>query len=289
MKEQSRRGERWEWARHKAITAHGAGVWKAIRPAEVQQRLSDVEYAIAARLNLGLNPFPARAMAALPEHCPLCIHSQTGAPVLLRDDPWHWLTCAPLTRGELTRRHDAVVDATARVAQLVGAQVQKEVHGLDPHSNKRPDLMIVFPGRTLLNDVVVTHSLTSSRVARGQNAATTKQAEKHKKYAGVASRLGAELLNLSVDTCGGVASDAVRLIEAIGEEGELWSAGTWNDSHIKRMLLGVIAVAVQRGNAMTMLSGFTRSASARAESTRRAGRRCDGEVIVGDAEQRMAE
>ena len=227
-------------------------------------------------------------MKALPEHCPLCTHSQTGAPVLLRDDPWHWLTCAPLTRGELTRRHDAVVDAIARVAQLVGAQVQKEVHGLDPHSTKRPDLLIVFPGRMLLVDVVVTHSLTGSRITRGQSAVVIKQTEKHKKYAGVASWLGAELLNLSVDTCGGMASHAVKLVEAIGEEGERCSASTWSSGHIKRMLLGSIAVAVQRGNAMVMLNGYTRSASARVERERRAGGRCERETATGSAEGETA-
>ena len=279
LREQGRHGDRRPIAHHKAITAAGASSWKTVRLDEPRLRLADVEYALAARLNLDLQPFPARIMATLPRYCPLCTHSQTGAPVLLRDDPWHWLTCAPLTRGELTQRHDAVVDAIARTARLVGAQVQTEVQGLDPHSTKRPDLQIVFPGRMLLVDVVVTHSLTSSRVARGQSAVTIKQTEKHKKYAGVASRLGAELLNLSVDTCGGMASHAVKLVEAIGEEGERWSAGTWNSGHVKRMLLGSIAVAVQRGNAMVVLSGYTRSAGARVESERRAGRKSEGETV----------
>jgi hypothetical protein len=59
MKEQSRQGERWEWAHHKAITAKGAWAWKAVRPEGPHLRLSDVEYAIATRLNLGAQPFPA--------------------------------------------------------------------------------------------------------------------------------------------------------------------------------------------------------------------------------------
>ena len=111
-------------------------------------------------------------------------------------------------------------------------------------------MLIVFPGRMLLVDVVATHSLTSSRIARGQSGAATKQAEKRKKYAGAASSLGSELLSLSVDTGGGMATDAVSLVEAIGEEGERCTAGTWSSSRIKRMLLGSIAVALQRGNAM---------------------------------------
>ena len=61
MKEQSRGGEKWEWSHHNAITAKGAWGWKIVSPESPQQRLSDTKYALAARLNLGLDPFPARA------------------------------------------------------------------------------------------------------------------------------------------------------------------------------------------------------------------------------------
>ena len=133
-------------------------------------RLSDVEYAVAARLNLNLRPFPARAMAALPEHCPLCTHRHTRAPISFYDDPWHSLTCTNLIKGELSRRHDAVVNAIGRVAWMVGGQVKREVEGLDADSRKRPDLEIVFPGRRLLSDVVVSHSLTASSIMRHQDS-----------------------------------------------------------------------------------------------------------------------
>ena len=145
MKERSKRGDRWEWAHHKAITARGAWGWKVVRPEDPHSRLSDVECAIAARLNFGLKPVPARTMAALPEYCPLCTHKQTGLPVSLRDEPWHFLTCSRLVQ-EQRSRHNAVVDAIARVAWLVGAQVQREVTGLDPHSRKRPTCRSYFRG-----------------------------------------------------------------------------------------------------------------------------------------------
>ena len=56
-----------------------------------------------------------------------------------------------------------------------------------------------------------------------------------------------------------------RLIRAIGEEGEQWSLDTWSSSGIQRQLLCAIAVAVQRGNAMTLLSCNARAAGARAD------------------------
>ena len=258
----ARQGERWQWAHHRAITAKGAWGWKVVRPEDPQLRLSDTQYAIAARLSLALPPFPPSTMRTLPDECPLCTHRKTGAPVSLAADPWHWLSCSDMMRGELTRRHDAVVDAVCRIARQVGAQVKTEVRGLDPHSNQRPDIMLVFPGRVVLADVSVSHSLTPAQITNG-SAAASQQSKKNAKYAAVASRLGAELLNLAVDSCGGMALGASRLIEAIAEEGARWSAGTWTESGIQRQLLGAIATAVQRGNGLAMLAGYTRAAVAR--------------------------
>ena len=85
---------------------------------------------------------------------------------------------------------------------------------------------------------------------------------KKAKYTGVASRLGAELLNMSLDTSGGMASEAFELVRAISDEGARWSGGTWNSAAITRHLMGAIATAVQRGNALTMLSGYTRAVRA---------------------------
>ena len=61
-----------------------------------------------------------------------------------------------------------------------------------------------------------------------RSSAAIQQLRKNEKYARVATRIGAELMNVSVDACGGLASDAFRLVQAIGEEGERWSMGTWS-------------------------------------------------------------
>ncbi len=122
-------------------------------------------------------------------------------------------------------------------------------------SNK---MQIAFPGRLILSDVVVTHGLSIARV-KSRVGTASKQAEKTKKYAHIASRIGAELLNVALDTCGGLASEAVELVRAIGEEGEKWTSGAWTSARIERQLLGAIAVAVQRGNSLIMLTGCTRA------------------------------
>ena len=237
-----------------------------VRPEGPHLRLSDAEYAIAARLRLGLQPFPPQSMAMQPAGCPLCNRRVNSTPVSLHADPWHWLTCAQMRNGELARRHDAVVEAVCRVARQVGAQVRTEVKGLDPGSEQRPDLQIVFPGRMLLTDVSVSHTLTPAAVASLKAQTHARQSGKNTKYASVASRLGAELLNVVVDTSGGMTAGALKLVGAIGEEGERWSAGTWTSGAITRHLMGAIAVAVQRGNAMAMLCGYTRAAAARVDN-----------------------
>ena len=86
----------------------------------------------------------------------------------------------------------------------------------------------------------------------------------------MAARLGAELLNVCVDATGGMAKDVFELVEAVGDEGEKW-LGAWSSGGIQRHLLGVIATAVQRGNAMAMLAGYTRAVSARARQERSGG------------------
>ena len=57
-------------------------------------------------------------------------------------------------------------------------------------------------------------------------------------YARVASQIGAELLNVAIDTSGSLAPGAMRLIEAVGEEGAPWRAGTWTSAAIKRQRAG---------------------------------------------------
>ena len=182
-----------------------------------------------------------------------------------------------MKNGELRRRHDAVANVIAQVAGQVGAQVVKEVEGLDPDSKQRPDLQLVFPGRMLLSDVSVSHSLTAYLIAPGGSSASSWQSRKNTKYAAVASRLGAELLNVCVEASGGMATGAFELVRAIGDEGERW-LGAWSSAGIQRHLLGCIAAAVQRGNALVMLTGYTRAAGAK---SREEPLWSDGEAAAG--------
>ena len=118
--------------------------------------------------------------------------------------------------------------------------------------------------------MAVSHSLTEYAIARGDSSARRSQAAKNRKYESVAARLGAELLNVCVDATGGMATGVFRLVEAVGDEGERW-LGAWSSAGIQRHLLACIATAVQRGNAMALLAGYTRATSGRARRVPEAG------------------
>ena len=70
--------------------------------------------------------------------------------------------------------------------------------------------------------------------------------------------------SLFIETLRREADTHLLTIKATGEEEQRWSAGTWSIVSIER-LLGSVAMAVQRGNALTMLSGVTSIACVRAE------------------------
>ncbi|HEY4385420.1 MAG TPA: hypothetical protein VGN34_13255, partial [Ktedonobacteraceae bacterium] len=259
LKQRSREGDKLPLAHMKAITAQAAWAWKMALPLGPRVRLSDTEYAIAARLNLGLTPFPD--MDNLPEHCPLCVNKVTKERISLRADPWHHLVCTAMMNGEVNTRHNEIADVLQHTALLLGAQAKREVQGLVRKSKVRPDLQIFFPGRMLLTDVVVSHPITASRVKNRGSSTKAAQLEKRTKYSSVSAQLGAELLPFSVATYGGLADDAMKLVHALGEEGEE-TMGAWSKEEIIRYTLSVTGIAIQRGNARVMLAGRMQSLKA---------------------------
>ena len=112
----------------------------------------------------------------------------------------------------------------------------------------------------LLTDVVVSHPMTAFRVQRQVLSTTSAQYGKQTKYSKMASQLGAELLPFSVATYGGLADDAMKLVQAMGEEGEE-AMGTWTKGEIVRYTLSMTAIAVQRGNACLFTMVWRRLAS----------------------------
>jgi hypothetical protein len=239
--------------------------------------LSDVEYRIAARLNLGLRPMAGAAL--MPDVCPLCKASKANLNSI-RNDPWHFLTC-PKVRGEITSRHNEVGRALYRCALLMGLKAQYEPRGLDPTSDLRPDVLLTLPGRQILTDVAVTHPLALGALTRGTSLrklgkARELEAVKRAKYTNLSSLRHYEQLPFVVETCGGVGPSADALIKAMADAGEEHLA-MWSKEAIIRELVGTVAIAVQRGGAIAYLDGYDKSlhamrvAPAAAGSKKKAG------------------
>jgi hypothetical protein len=84
---------------------------------------------------------------------------------------------------------------------------------------------------------------THTGVARGM------QREKHDKYDHIADRHGAKLLPFAVETCGGLAPDAVALVRALAEEGNE-QLSLWSKDSIAEQFHSTVAIALQAANAL---------------------------------------
>jgi hypothetical protein len=247
---------RAELAHLNAISAPRAWTWKTVMPTEPALELMNTQYRIAARLNLGLKPLQPSSMRALPACCPSCKKHVDFA-----EDSWHFLSCTKQmgAGGGLALRHNAVVDALYFAVLTVGGQAAREPVGLHFADNRRPDLQCVFPGQQVLVDVVVSHPLAPSSIRYGRGTpALRAQQKKHRKYKDTAAQHKAQLLPFSVETCGAMAPDAVKLLHLISTASRE-HLSLWPHADIMRQVLGAVAVAVQKGTAMALLTGYNRA------------------------------
>jgi hypothetical protein len=133
-------------------------------------------------------------------------------------------------------------------------------------SNKRPDIQIDLPARTLLSDVTISHPSTKSfrtvAAKRGVEAVgDEREVEKDNNYAAMAKAIDMEFIPFVLYTYGGFHSSALKVIQRMAESLDpaccLLSRAEW-----KRMLMQHIAIAVQRGNADIMIQASQRSREA---------------------------
>ena len=142
----ARKRDGWLAVAHlKAVSAPRASTWKSVLPTTRELELTDVQYRLAARLNLGPQPADGVTLGALPHVCPLCMHSGVAHPSI-RADAWHFLSCVKLTNGEISTRHDGVTEQVSRCAMLLGLRARREVKGLSSNTSLRPDLAAIAAG-----------------------------------------------------------------------------------------------------------------------------------------------
>ena len=136
----------------------------------------------------------------------------------MASDPWHFLVRRTQLKREGTRRHNAVVDALYHAVLATGGQASREVKGLQADSHLRPDLQLLYPGEHVITDVAVVHPLGAQgkqRPLRQTHLAKATQELERLKYAAIGCRHDAQLIPFVVETCGGLAPDAITLLDVI--------------------------------------------------------------------------
>ena len=206
-------------------------------------------------------------------------------------DKWHFLSCCRLHKGEINVRHDSVSRALYRSALMMGLPARLEPTGLDPTSDLRPDLLLSLPGRNILIDVAVVHPLAAGKVRDARShtvlgSARREEGTKRRKYKDLVALRHYQALPFVMETCGGMGRAAERLVDIMAEAGEA-HLRMWPKEDVVRELLHSVAIAVQRGGALSYLHGYERALSkmrtahaareAKTKASQRADERLDDE------------
>jgi hypothetical protein len=251
-----------------AYSAPQASQWKSAVPTTGLTTLTDRQFILSARLNLGLSPFDPVQMKALGPDCPNCPKSRDEkvdhGKNAIADNSWHFLFCKRETgaSGEATQRHNAVADALYHTVMTIGGRAVREPTHLLSDSGTRPDLQIMFEGHHIITDVVISHPLTqgychSRRALSGQaGVARAKESGKATKYQALTEQQSADFYAFGAESCGGLGTRALALLKQLSQVGEAHLA-MWPQHQIVQHMLSSVAVAIQRGNALTVLSGYT--------------------------------
>jgi phage tail protein X len=235
-----------ELARLKSLTEKEASLWLRVLPTEKFLALSDSKWQWAARLRLGMEMPICEGTAAL------CEHTKAAS-----ESSWHPLCCSTQSSIDINSRHHAVVNRIAHFGRVLHLTPRTEPGDLDPERERRPDIQLDLPDRTLLADITISHPSSKkwrhTAASRGVEAVgDSREAEKDDLYTPMAMALDMEFCPVVLYTTGGFHSSALSFIRKLG--GALDPA-TCLTSHTKWKtdLMQHIAVAVQRGNADIMI------------------------------------
>ena len=84
-------------------------------------------------------------------------------------DSWHALTCVTRSGPLITRRHNSVPEVVAKYCKLIDVAVALNPAGESDLDERRADIEVYLPGRTIVGDVTVSHPSVKTwraRVAR---------------------------------------------------------------------------------------------------------------------------
>ena len=250
-------------ARLLSLRQTGSSLWLQTIPTEAALRLTDEKWVWAARLRLGM-PVPS-----IDDKCSGC--NQHDAYV---NNSWHSVACVPRSGRTITDRHNQVLAVIARFCRLMLHNVRTEPADLCHDSDKRPDIQIDLPDRTILGDVTITHPTAKSWrkvvVTRSvESVGDARDKDKNDRYSEMAAALDMEFCSIVLYTYGGFHKSALRLVSALVGAFDPSTCLISRDEY-RTALVQQIAIAVQRGTADIMIRDAMRI---RGSLCRRLGRR----------------
>jgi hypothetical protein len=162
----------------------------------------------------------------------------------------------------ITDRHNQILTIIAKFCQLILLPVRTEPGGMDHSSNKRADVQIFLPDRTLLGDVTIIHPSSGSNrdVASARGVAAVgdlSAARKNRKYDKLASSADMDFLPLVFYTYGGLHKSTIRFIKRLVDSLDPATCLV-SKLEFRQALKEHLAVAVQRGNADVLIRASQR-------------------------------
>jgi len=260
-------------ARLKSATAAGAALWRVVLPTSDSLTMDDFSFRLATRALLGLP-----AAETLPANC-ACMKAHA------LEDPHHFHACVKLRRTAVTNRHDALVQAVARIVREAGvvALVERAVYD-ELGKRLRPDAQLCFTDGTELVDVSCICPCASSHVSEAsakQGAAAVKRGkEKSTKYDALAEGEGKVFVPLVLETPGALGLGLEQLIDRLAVLHSAAFPSSARPSSVdeaeRRFIFfakATLSVTLQRGNAHVLVNGCINSRLAGAVAGIRVGTR----------------
>ncbi len=143
-----------------------------------------------------------------------------------------------------------VVRTLRDLFHLVGALVMVE-HRVTDMVRQRPDLQILFPDRTLMIDVTVTHPTSPSRSSsRPLTAASDAEAKKIRDYSALATQHGAVFIPFALESYGAFGKRAQEVMKILLSAAK--NSASSLPVSIGRFVAYAtqrVAITLQRGNA----------------------------------------
>ena len=239
-------------ARYLSASGPGASFLHNAVPTEAAMIIEDKALQLDVQMRLGLTKC---AQPGEPSQCPC--GNQYGR---LDTNPTHPLHCKLQTRRALTRRHDSISQVIAGVARLAGCSAEIEPISHAFHDGRHPDLLIQIGLKTLLIDITVQDPLAPSRFTKNKTFAQGAQAQeaekrKYAKYGAAVEKIGAEFLTFAMEPLGLWGKQARSLVGLISDWSAYESNLGYSEFEVRTRLHSVVAVALARGNWLTMHTG----------------------------------